>query len=912
MYARETMNIYCQQDDRWFEPVGRHTPGAGHLSLYRALMPDTWTLRRRGLWFIAEPPGSRLPGQGWKLHVSARAGDGAAALRAALPVLRDRDAHFKFLVDPWSLALTNGKLWPRGSSGKFITVYPADNEEFLAVARELTTALADLTGPYILSDRRCPGSTSVHYRYGGFTGQPKLRADGVPDLMITAPDGSPHPDVRNPYWSAAPWIAVDPFGLDAQRDLPDDSGAEGGLAGGRFEIESAMTFTNRGGVYRALDTRTGRTVVIKEARPHVGLGIGRGGHIDVTDLLEKEHRLLAALSDVEQFVNVVTLFRAWEHLFLVEEYVEGRHLGQVSISANPLYTGVLTGEAFAAYHSRMRELFGQVATAIAAAHSRGIVLADLSFMNVMVDDHDRVRVIDLEGAVQEGIDPSPGLYTPGYSSRRANESAPAAADDYAALGAMMFGSVMLNNSMVGFHPPALPRFLAEFKRDLALPDDLIALISDLTSGTPPEPDTIGKRIAELSVADPAAWPQVLPLGRPASEQLVGERADRLHARIADTVTGVTGYFRRTASPQREDRLFPADLSAYETNPYGVAFGAAGVLRAMHRLSGEVPQELVAWLLRGGAAAGDLTPGLYLGTAGIAWSLEELGHQEAGAAMLHRAAEHPLLWERADVMHGCAGYGLAALRFWQTTGEQRFLDVAARVGAHLATTARRHDAGVSWPEPDGRTPIGYAYGASGVALFLLYLHHATGDPDALRLGRRALDFDLSQARTVGLGLTSFPSYVDDTAEVLRTYWDHGTAGVMTTLVRYVATTGDEGLAAWTDRLIPDLTRKYAVMPQMFHGLSGIGNAMLDAAEFSGRDELFAEASRLAEGVLLFAVERDEGVAFPGEQAMRETCDFATGSSGVALFLDRVLRAGPGRRTNFNFVVDELLPSGGERK
>jgi len=909
MYAWDVLNVYSRQDERWFEPVSRHVPGAEHLSVYRALMPGTWSLRRRGLWFIADPPNSTLPGQGWKLHVSTRAADGQAALRAALPVLRDHGTHFKFLVDPWSLALSNGKLWPRGSSGKFITAYPADTGEFLVVAQDLSAALAGMTGPYVLSDRRCPGSTSVYYRYGGFTGQPRLRSDGVPDLMITAPDGSLHPDVRNPYWSAAPWIAVDPFGLDAQGNAAAEDDSGNGLDGGRFEIESAMNFTNRGGVYRAVDTLSGRTVAVKEARPHVVLGTGQSAHFEVTALLEKEYGILTALADVEQFADPVALFRAWEHLFLAEEFVEGTHLGQVSISANPLYSNELTSETFAAYHGRMRRLFAQVADAIAAAHRRGIILTDLSFMNVMVDADDRVRIIDLEAAVREGVDPAPGLYTPGYSPQPTAGSPPSRGDDYAALGAMMFGSLMLANSLVGFYPPAMPRFLAELAGDLGVPDDLIALIGDLASGAPPEPDVISKRLAALSVADPAAWPQVLPLSRPASEVILGERAEQVNDRIADTIAGVTRYVHRVASPQREDRLFPADLGAHETNPYGVAFGAAGVLRALHRLTGDVPPELVAWLLRGTAPAA-LPPGLYVGTAGIAWVLDELGHPEAGAALLGHAAEHPLLWERADVMHGCAGFGLAALRFWHTTGEQRFLDDAVRVGAHLAATAQRQASGVSWGTPDGKIPIGYGYGASGPALFLLYLHHATGDPEVLRLGRQALEFDLRQAQTIGSGLTSFPSYSGDTSQVLRSYWDHGTAGVMTTLVRYLSTTGDERLADWVERLLPDLTRKYAVMPQMFHGLAGIGNALLDVAEFGGRRELFAEASRLAEGVLLFSIDRDEGVAFPGEQCMRETCDFATGSAGVALFLDRVRRAGPGDRTNFNFVVDELLPGGTE--
>ncbi len=97
--------------------------------------------------------------------------------------------------------------------------------------------------------------------------------------------------------------------------------------------------------------------------------------------------------------------------------------------------------------------------------------------------------------------------------------------------------------------------------------------------------------------------------------------------------------------------------------------------------------------------------------------------------------------------------------------------------------------------------------------------------------------------------------------------------------------------------------------MFHGLSGLGNALLDGYEFLGDPELLGDAERAAEAVLCSAVRRPEGVVFPGEQTVRESCDLATGSAGVALFLDRFRTTRPGARTNTNFLLDDLLtPSG----
>ena len=46
---------------------------------------------------------------------------------------------------------------------------------------------------------------------------------------------------------------------------------------------------------------------------------------------------------------------------------------------------------------------------------------------------------------------------------------------------------------------------------------------------------------------------------------------------------------------RTDRIFPADPAVFSTNPWSVAYGAAGAVRALHQLTGCLPPALEQWL-----------------------------------------------------------------------------------------------------------------------------------------------------------------------------------------------------------------------------------------------------------------------------------------------------------------------------
>jgi serine/threonine protein kinase len=903
MHSWELLDSYAKHDSRWFESSNRYNPAREYLELFQEIMPDTWSLRRSGTWFVAEPPDPDMPDQGWKLHLSISTKDALSALQKALPILRDEAVCFKFLLDRVLTASVNSKLWPREASGKFITIYPRSMDQFYRLGHYLAHEMREFVGPYILSDRRWPDSKCVYYRYGGFRSRSILRVDGLRTQCITNPNGQLVKDLRLPYWSPPEWVE-DPFAADNVTNEFSNKG----LYDGRFTIKSVVRFTNRGGVYLAQDNQDGQEVILKEFRPHVE--VGRHA-IDAISVGEKEYRLLQKLSDTGYFVQPVAFFVEWEHTFLAERFVFGEHLGRFTIRRNPLYRHRLDAAAVSDYLQTMRGLWLQLAHAIRTAHERNIILGDLSFGNVIVRDETEIAILDLESGAEEEVDPTVGLFTPGYSSPFSTQvGVNDRTNDYYALGALIFGSLLIANGTIAIHRPARRRFLDTLSTDLALPNELVELVEDLFDANPTvsiDSEQITTRIAQLPIAASTTCNRTPRLEQPVSERFTSEIRANLRPQVAEVVAGVNRYLVGTADLSRNDRLFPADPYVFETNPLSVSYGAAGVLYSLQCMGGIVPPELVAWMLRVPISDEYYPPGLYIGQAGIAWVLDDLGYEEIAVRLMRSSRSHPLLFDAANVLHGAAGFGLACLRFWKRGAGQDFLDDAVRIGDWLLGSGIDDEQGVRWPNKrDERVHIGYALGGSGVALFLLYLHLVTGDTKYLTCGRRALDFDLGNAKWVDDRFVGFPPEPVETATVFSPYWLDGTAGVATTLIRYLVALPDSDLGKWRGILEADVSHKYAAFPQLFRGLAGLGNYMIDAWQFTGEEGLLAEAWQIAEGILLYRMERIEGITFPGEQALRESADFATGASGVALFLNRLLGTERDEQENFNFVVDDLLP------
>src|SRR5262249_55101869 len=143
---------------------------------------------------------------------------------------------------------------------------------------------------------------------------------------------------------------------------------------GQYKILDRIGAGGMGEVYRARDTRLGRTVAIKVLAPDVANDPAR------RDRFLREARAAAALSHP----NIAALYEIGEdqgELFLAFEFVPGEPLTNV-IGGRPLNP------------RRALDLAMQIGDALAEAHAAGIVHRDIKPGNVIITPKDKAKVLD--------------------------------------------------------------------------------------------------------------------------------------------------------------------------------------------------------------------------------------------------------------------------------------------------------------------------------------------------------------------------------------------------------------------------------------------------------------------------------------------------------------------------------------
>lgn len=889
------VSVFTLLDREFFLSINRRTPGTEFSSAVAEILDGgRWTLQADGVWTGAHPEGWAHQPQGWKLHLSATPQNAQTVLRRAAAVLRDDPAPFKFACDGAVLFLMLAKNWAREGGGKFITVYPADEAHFRRLGQSLSQATAGLEGPYILSDRRVPGSRVVFYRYGQHLAREELNARGQRAQQILDPAGASVSDRRRGYYQLPDWVH-DPFGAKAVRVVEGD--AKKVTLQERYQVEGVLRYSNAGGIYRARDLQRGRTVVVREARPFTGF-INKT--VDAVALLHKEARVLRLMHGTGWTPRFVDEFQVWEHHYLVQEQVKGAPLREYALARYFKRDKVASPRRL---FWTFRDLVLQLVKGVEAFHRRGVVVRDLSTDNVLVRLDGSLCFIDLEYAWERhGEQPyAPGIATPGFApAEQVAGDEPRETDDWHALGAAVVEMCSMMANGLGLNRGGVLATAEMMVDEVGLPRGLLAMARGLLD---PDPATRWAgddvRAALRAIrADDVPWAPRHP-GR-SVDPAAAPRAGAIRAELAETAEGLCAFFEASAEPEREECLFPASPQAQVLNAVCVQLGACGPVEYVRRVRGQVPGRWLDWMERK-AEPDRCPPGLYLGQAGVALTLAACGRRDAARRLLLQAADSPLLETEFDLYHGAAGVGVAALALGAALDDDELRDVARRMGGRLEETAERRSRGIAWRTAEGTIPCGLAEGGSGISLFYTYLGACTGDARWWDRAAQALEFEFSQAASFA-GVVVWPATGGTRRRTSKSpHVVFGSAGVGTAAARLYACTGAPELRSWAERCAETVTFRWTNKLWQDMGFAGWGELFLDMQAVTGEAKYGEHAARMAEIILPNRVRTRLGLAFPGAGLNRVASDFGMGASGIGLFLHRVLHPGTERA----FFPDHLL-------
>ncbi|MGI5460565.1 class III lanthionine synthetase LanKC [Streptomyces sp. CA-249302] len=823
--------VYALADRHFYETPDRLTAAgrqaAPLFETARREVPEGWRAARIGDWLTLTPPAAQgAPAQGWKIHASATRANAERIAAIVWDYCVPRRIPFKFVPGPHLLHLRNTKYAGRGTSGKFITVYPADEDQLHLTLRELGKLLEGFEGPYILTDLRWYDGP-LYVRYGAFART--FTVDERGSLVPAVRDGGGRlvPDRRAPSFQVPEWVTLPTFlepHLAARNtttvgDLP-------------YRIEKALHFSNGGGVYAGTDTRDGRKVVLKEGRPHAGLA---SDGADAIARLEREKLALEQVAGTGVVPEVRDWFMLGEHRFLVMDLVEGRPLNSFFAQRHPLLTPDPDPHAVTAYAEWAVRIHGAVERAVEAVHARGIVFNDLHVFNIMVaPDEESVFLIDFEAAAPAAENGRQVVAHPGFFAPPDRTGADV---DRYALACLRLALFL----------PVTTLFVVDRGKAAHLADVIAEQFPDVPREFLDEAVTEITRGAELGApafVRPGDWPH--------------SRESMVKAILA------------SATPERDDRLFPGDIAQFsDGGGLGLAHGAAGVLHALAE-SGERYEEGERWLLAHTAPPPVGTPlGLYDGLAGVAHVLDRLGHRERALDLIEGILAEKWQNLSSDLHGGLAGLGLVLGELARTTGES---ELAARAAEAADILVRRL---AEPPAQKRRRRAGLMRGASGPALFLLRRYEETGEPRLLEAAVVALRRDLEccvvregGALEVDEGWRTLPYLGDGSAGVGMVLDDH--------LVHSADVSGD--FAQVREGILTAATCRFYAQPGLFQGRAGM---ILHLARTG------ADPGRLAEqidGLGWFAMAYQGQLAFPGHQMMRLSMDLATGTAGCLLALD----------------------------
>lgn len=631
------------------------------------------------------------PKQGWKIHLTTIPNEASSMLYVVADFLLKKQISFKFIPSLEKLIDRNSKGASRVSSGKFVTIYPHDTKIFLQLLKELNSITKNYSeGPYILNDKQWKNS-NVFFRYGGFQEMLKKVGNKLVDA-IQDEKGDLVPDKRVPYYYLPKFVSEPKEIINNDGDLNSNECNELD----KYNIESAISFSNAGGIYKA--RINGEFCILKEGRPRAG--IDSNGSDGFSRILH-EYNVIKQLSNVRGVVRVKKYFKEWKHNYIEEEYLEGNNLDDYIASSFPFVTSKDISN-LKQYVDNSKFIIEELIRIVDSIHKNNIAIGDLQPSNVIFDKNSNtVNLIDFEEAATPNSRYNPGLMTPGFVSIDSKTFGDA--DWFAVYKIMYYLFLPVDPSISDLSPQIINIYDEKIQKQFG--KEVVNFLHDKR--------TFICRNALLYNTRPLFINEsfILPkhkLNQKNRKSVVCELRNGIMNNIDFNFNG----------------LIRGDIRQYENSisMYSIAFGAFGGIMAMLR-SGGIPdkytEKMEQWfsnnlpIIEKLAENKNINKGLFTGLTGISSLLFDIGQKELAVKFLKNVEIN----NNADdsLYSGTAGIGIAEIAGYSITRDKVLLlnsKKAASILIHNFLKRKRL--------PVNHKNVGLLDGLTGEALFLLLL------------------------------------------------------------------------------------------------------------------------------------------------------------------------------------------------
>ncbi|WP_430742704.1 class III lanthionine synthetase LanKC [Bacillus atrophaeus] len=810
-------------------------------------IPDTYAVisESDSVWKHYHVKGQSLPEQGWKIHVTSLLEDSQSVLDKVARLCIDKKIEFKHLKDRHSYIKMNSKTANRASSGKFMTIYPTNNEVFVEMLEIISSITQSFKkGPYILSDKRWKNS-NVFYRYGGF----RLIVNEHGEYCIRDEEGNLIKDQRTPFYQVPDFVKDFDNYLNTINKSGDlEAKGEGKLE--QYQIETALSYSNAGGVYLATRKKDNLKVIIKEARPNAGLdGVAK----DALARQKIEYDALKKLKDVSGVVNLIEYFQEWEHYFLVEEFIEGRDLRQWIAQDFPFYRGV---DSISDHAKKVKKILLQLFTLVDKMHNNGVAMGDLQPANVMVTKDLTVKIIDFETAMPVNSEDKPNMATIGFVSQKIKVSG---ARDWFGLKRLVRYLVLPVLSSEDLDGYLQYNHLNWIKKNYG--ESFYGFIVDLQ-------EKCDKRIKD--------YQEYIPKGT----NLSNHTSDfNLLAIINKLIKGVENNL--TA----DERLINGDIRQFEMSGGKFNFltggsGAAFALAKKNSSPAEVDNWIQSFLLDNLSSIED--NGLFTGKAGILALLHDKGYKEVVYNEL-KILKDNIDDTNISLRSGLSGIGLFVISLYLETENIEYLQFSIEL-EKLIDLNRVKDEPLrvnDWMA----VGIGAIDGLSGVSLFYSALYSVTKNKKYLEKAELLLKKDLETTKK------------DDVTGVLQTldnrnrllpYLSGGSIGIATSIWFLNHVSGQDLYRKELAAILKLSKMRCTISGSLFDGAGSFLLIPSMVKYGKKREEILNSVLNLLN---IFLIEKNGYYVYPGQFSYRLADDVYSGSSGIILALLGIVKDNP---------------------